>query len=130
MAVWLITWEPASRNVETAEDDRVVAILNYRWKAENVRKIVEILHANAEASLSQRLAHARMLKKGIAPAYHALFNGWEGQTMCGTNPFMYGRLVDNPRILEKDGRERLIWDERHLPENVRHAPWRETSHKR
>ena len=130
MAVWLITWEPASRGVEIAEDDRVVAILNYRWKAENVRKIVEILHANAEASLSQRLAHAHMLKKGIAPVYHAVFNGWEGQIVCGVNPFMYGRLVDNPRVVDENDRERLIWDERPLPENVRHPPWRETSHKR
>lgn len=130
MAVWLITWEPASLNVQIAEDDRIVAILNYRWKAQNVRKIVEILHANAEGTLSQRLAYARMLNQGIPPAYHAEFNGWEGQIICGVNPVMYARLVDNPRILEKDGRESLIWDERPLPENVRHPPWRETSHRR
>lgn len=117
MAIWLITWEPASPNVRIPAEKRVVAMLNYRWSAPNVKKVVEMLYAREEASVSDQLALARMLKRRPASVY-SFYNGFQGQIMTDGNPFLYARLVDNPRVEIDGDLERLVWDERPYPENV------------
>jgi len=117
MAVWLITWEPASPSVLIPEKERVVGMLNYRWKAENVKKIVAMLYARAQTSLEDQLAVARMLKQQPASVY-VFYNGFQGQIMTHGNPFLYARLVDNPRVVGEADNGRLIWDERPYPEAV------------
>ena len=117
MAIWLITWESASPHLVIPDKERVVGMLNYRCKAGYVKKVVAMLYASSEASLKDQLAVARMLKKQPASVY-VFYNGFEGQIMTDGNPFMYARLVDNPRVVGESGSERLVWDERPYPENV------------
>ncbi|MFP6888323.1 MAG: hypothetical protein VCF07_00995, partial [Nitrospinota bacterium] len=47
---------------------------------------------------------------------------WEGQIICGHNPYIYARLVEGLKVeTDREGNENLKWNERpppKLPEEI------------
>ena len=119
MAAWLVTWERPQK--DTDGEDMVAAVLNYRYSAERVRRIVELIYANSVFSPEERLSYAQT---GYTP-YPAAFQRYgglpyEGKIECGANPWLYARLVDGLRLdVRSDGSEVLVWAERPLPDILR-----------
>ena len=115
MGFWLVTWEWDGDHA--ARDNNIAAILNWRLSEEKVRQLVELIYANEQFTLSERLSYAK--NKHNTP-YPAQFNGmYSGQIVCGGNPFLYARLADDIKVdRDLDGIETLTWTERPIPTNV------------
>ena len=111
MRAWLITW--CWIGDHAAVDDPVVAILNARTGAEEVRRYVERRYIEETASLREKLSYARYKK----PAYPAEFErmkgvSYTGQIHCGHNPWLYARLVDDLRAeIDANGNDVPKWTE-------------------
>jgi len=97
--------------------EKIATILNSRFSGERVREIVERLHL-AEYSLSEKLAYALAPR---ANPYHATFgtlsgHTWTGEIICGHNPYLKARFVDD-FLIERhdDGKETATWSERPRP---------------
>ena len=107
MKAWLVTWDWVGKHAE--KGDSVVTILNCRFSGETVARCMERLYVDSEFCLSERIEYAR--NRGSTP-YPARFNGFAGQIVCGHNPCLYGRLVDNIHVeIHSDGNEELKYDE-------------------
>ena len=122
ITAWLITWEHFGDHA--VPPSHIAAILNYRWPGDRVRKEVELLYVNSSYSLAERIAYAK--NKSLNP-YPAEFNRINGipltsQIICGHNPFLYARLVDNLLAVENDlGEAQVTWNERPGPDPERLA---------
>ena len=117
MSHWLITWEWIGNHAETGE--KIASILNYRLGGETVRQITERLYVNSTCSPGERLAYANNKRNNPYPAEFELVKGahWQGRIMCGQNPCLYARLVDDLHVeSDENGEERLIWSERQKPD--------------
>ena len=114
---WLVTWEWAGDHAKRA--DKVAAILSPRLGGEHVRELVEFLYILDTASLSEKLSWAVSRDRNPYPAKFGTLNGvtWEGEILCGHNPWLLARLVDD-LIVERDqeGKERATWKERPKPD--------------
>ncbi len=116
MSMWLVTWEWAGEHAKV--ENKIAAVLNYRFSEERVRKIAELLYANESYTLRMRLACAKNKKNN---PYPAAFNSKGGVPMtswiiCGHNPYIYARRVDDLHIdVNEKGEEFLVWKERDKP---------------
>jgi hypothetical protein len=114
---WLVTWEWSGDHA--AVKDKVAEILNPRTSPERVRQIVELLY-HREASLSEKVTW-RLLKRNQPYTADFEFIGgvtWKGQIVCGHNPWLLARLVDDLTIeTDAEGQEYATWRDRcTLPE--------------
>jgi hypothetical protein len=110
---WLVTkhWVAAHPKWE------VVAILSPRLGGRRVREFIELIYlTNGYFTLSEELAIA-WPRHGRIP-YPARFGQtedgepWAGEIICGDDPFLKARLVDD-LIVERDagGQETAVWKE-------------------
>ena len=116
ITAWLVTWEHMGDHA--VPPCRIVAILSYRWSAERVREIVELLYANSYFSPAERIAYAKNKSFNPYPVEFERVHGirFLGRMTCGHNPFLYARLVEN-LIADKDCDEtQVTWDERPGPD--------------
>lgn len=111
MKNWLITWESWSPKSIKAKD-KIAAILNGGHPAEYVREIVELLYINHEFIPSERLRYADG-KFNPYPAQLHEINGVLGEIeiICGHDPYLRARLVDNCRVEGNGSKEKLAWVE-------------------
>lgn len=124
MKAWLITWETAGG---AAAENHIASILSARTGPEDVRKYVEQIYADSEYSLRERAEMARYNKPRRNNPYPAEFMRvtpkgprFRGQIMCGHNPYLYGRLVENIEIVDlADFESTITWDEIPIPDHVR-----------
>ena len=113
---WVVTWEGPGKHAKASE--QFVAVLGYRLTGERVREYVELLHATLLYKPSEMIAYTRNKKDNPYPATFGFINGvpWTGQIICGHNPYLFARKVDNLRIETDDsGCEKPVWDERPIP---------------
>ena len=116
IVAWLVTWEWTGDHAKV--ENKIAAILNYRLLGENVRRIVELLYANNQYTLSERIAYAKNKKTNPYPARFDVINRkpWAGRIYCGHNPHLYARLVDDLVIkIDENGDEIPTWKERAIP---------------
>lgn len=127
---WLITWDWAGEHARVPDDEVIAAILRPQTGAETVRRIMEYLYAMRQYEAIDKLD---MLDSNPYPAeFNAVtheFPGdppfrqtvkYEGQIICGHNPFLYARRVDNLRPRSPDSpSDGLTWDERPPPRRMR-----------
>jgi hypothetical protein len=107
MTAWLITWEWHGQNKPVS--DPIVAILNRDLPVDRVAEIAESVYVGSKFQLDRRLAYADTL--GEFPFTARLPSG---EIFCGTNPFLYGRLVDELKIeIDDHGNQKLVWTERY-----------------
>jgi len=105
MKAWLITWEWA--NDAAAVADRVVGVLNPRWRDGRVADIVEFLYSNTNAYVYELTSYAK--RRSNNPYQADIRNG---RIHCGHNPFLYARVVSDLRIdITDDGIETISWKE-------------------
>jgi hypothetical protein len=108
---WLITWDGTEHALRGR--NQIVAILGPRLSGEKVKNYVELLYANSEYSLSERLLHAKK-KFNPDPAEFLKIEGvpWKGSMSCGSDPWLYARQVKNLKVGVNDkGKEILAWQE-------------------
>lgn len=107
---WIVTWEgtrdpafPASKHV---------AVFKKHIGATRVKEYVELIYSLACYSLEERLRFALDPYSNPYPAKISM-NEKDRQTYitCGHNPYLYARIVDNPKI-EKDeeGQAKITWE--------------------
>ncbi len=119
MTAWLVTWEWVGEHAKVK--DKIVTILNYRLSGQKVLKIVELLYVNYNYILIERLAYAKNTKNNPYPAAFEIINGkiWEGRIICGDNPHLVARIVDNLKVVKgENGVEELAWEERAIPKSL------------
>ena len=115
MKAWLVTWEWCGEHAK--RDDKIAAIFNPRFGGVRVRELVEFLYAN-EYTLSERMDLAR----GRPNPYPAKFGTlddvpWDGEIICGHNPYLRGRLVEDLTVQrDANGKETANWKERPKPD--------------
>jgi hypothetical protein len=105
ISAWLVTWEGVGGRAH--EPEKIAAILSPRFSVRRVEQVVELLYMNASYSLSERIAWTKSRKNN---PYLAQSHG--GHVVCGHNPFLDARLVDNLRTEGQEGDETPLWDER------------------
>lgn len=118
ISAWLITWEHMGDHAKPL--DRVAAVLNPRVSAHRVLEIVELLYANASYDPSERIAMAKDRKNIPYPARFGVLHSvpWQGEILCGHNPWLEARLVKNLRAQsDGTGQDVFVWDERPKPSN-------------
>ena len=117
ISAWLITWESVSDHAKPT--DVVAAVLNPRLSGRRVLEIVELLYANASYDTSERIAFVKSPQRNPYRAqFGKLHDGvpWEGEIICGHNPWLEARLVSNLRAeRDADGLEQFVWEERPRP---------------
>ena len=129
---WLVTWDWTGDHAAVPERDILAAILRPQTSPDAMKRIVELLYAAREYAPSGKLD---AMKRN---PYPAKFNTIEveqplqsgevfkqtvpfaGQIVCGHNPFLSARLVDNLRLRDSTNPDAgLIWDERPRPDTIR-----------
>jgi hypothetical protein len=109
---WLITWEGDHGRGE----ENVAMLLHPRMTEMRVGQLVELLYANAYGTFGERLVYAVERDHFSYPyrARRAERNGldWECHLLCGGNPYLYARPVEQV-VVENggDGAELLRWAE-------------------
>jgi len=114
-SAWLVTREGSEGDAES--QDKVVEILSPRMSPKRVREIVELLY-HREATLSEKVAWRLRKQSQPYAAKFLMIEGvrWEGQIICGHNPWLCARLVDNLIIdIGADGKETASWNDRNTP---------------
>ncbi len=110
---WLVTWEWCGKHANPHEE-KVVILLNYKWGGKMVCKIVEQFYVYKYYTLSEKINCAKHPNKNPYSAKFVIVNGipFEGRITCGSNPFLYARMVSNVVIKkDKKGNEGLSWTE-------------------
>lgn len=113
-SAWLVTKEGTKISSNAAEN--IVEILSPRIHAKRIREIVELLY-HRDDLLAEKIEW-RLRRKSHQP-YPAEFQTvdgvpWEGEVICGHNPWLRARLVSNLVVgVGLDGKETATWEERH-----------------
>jgi hypothetical protein len=113
---WLVTWDYLGDHAKP--NNIIAAILNPRWSAEKVREYVELLYANSEYTIAERIDYARDPKQNPFPAQFSCVNGgrWLRQITCGHNPWLFARKVENLHTEnDNENKESVTWDELPIP---------------
>lgn len=111
-SAWLVTRDGPG----TASE--VVAILDYRKSAYQVRDFIEALYVIENYGIQEKLTYARARKNNPYPAEFGKVGGvrWHGCITCGHNPSLHGRPVTDLRINhDAAGQEKLEWKEIERP---------------
>jgi hypothetical protein len=119
MKAWVLTWESENRELP---GDKVIAVLNSRWGTKRVSEAVELFFAEHIFKYDDKIAHAKY--KNFNPYKPSVSSGpgMPVRIMCGYNPYIEARVVDNIRVIEgRDGKYDWEWDEPvvDVEENIR-----------
>ena len=108
---WLVTWEHAGDHAQPTR--RIAAVLRPQLTGRRVRDLVACLYAASEYSPADML-RALDPKFDPYPARFDSINGvtFEGIIICGHNPFLLARLVDDLAV-GHDGN--ATWTDRSRP---------------
>src|SRR5258706_11733817 len=107
---WLVTWEWIGNHAK--RDDKIVAILDPRWRPEHVREFVELLYLNLTYGIGERMYYALHRKKNPYPAKLNNRPGmkWPPFIDCGHNPFLMAHLVEDLQVeTHEDWTETATW---------------------
>ena len=112
---WLVTWEWSGDHVRV--EQRIVAIFRPQLSGHRVLELVAHIYAVLKYTPRERLASALNPKANPHPAqFGQVDNGegtWTGEVICGHNPWLRARLVDD-LVIDKD-HPLGTWKERPRP---------------
>jgi hypothetical protein len=98
---WLITWEWIGDHAK--RDDKIVAILNPRWRAERVREYVELLYITLTYGIGERMYYSLRRGKNPYPAHYVDSTPrWPPTIHCGHHPFLMAHLVEDLQVESHD----------------------------
>lgn len=114
-SVWLVTWEWVGDYAKPG--NIIAAILNPRWSAERVREYVEFIYVLSQYTVSEQVGYAKNRSFNPYPAKFNQIRGipWQGQIICGHNPYLFARLVDKLTVTDDSNEEKVIWAKRAVP---------------
>lgn len=118
LSAWLVTWEWSGEHAKV--EQKILEVLDPRISPERVREFVGLLY-HQDATLSEKIAWRLRKCKQIYPAEFITLEGvrWTGQIICGHNPWLKARLVDNLVItIDANGTETASWDDRQTPKQA------------
>ena len=117
MNAWLITWEGTSQKI--TDENRIIGIIGSRRSESFVAELVEFIYLRNSSTAFEMAYVANRPKKKPYPVERVqIINGVpHGERLiCGHNPWIYARKVENLNI-ELDGNVEIItWKE---PNNYR-----------
>ena len=115
IAAWLVTWEGLGDRSKMKR--KVAAILNPHWSPRRVLEYVEFIYVINNYSIDEQIAYAKNKSFNPYPAEFNRIRGvpWDGQIICGHNPFLYARLVDDLQS-GGGGGEDIVWKDRPKPD--------------
>jgi hypothetical protein len=105
MKAWLITWEWSGNHAK--REDKIVAVLNSRLAISRVAELVEFLYLTECYTLSEKMAVAHRKRQNPYPAQHERGAKSGPLIVCGHNPHLVARWVDELRV-ERDDNGRDI----------------------
>jgi len=91
----------------TKRDDKIIAVLNSRLSISRVAELVEFLYLTEYYSVSEKMAVAHRKSENPYPAQHAPRAETGPLIVCGHNPRLIARWVDELRV-ERDDNGRDI----------------------
>ena len=112
MKAWLITWEWDSPSASVV--DKVAGILEPRISSKTVERIIEFLYARATSNLTELSNYAKNRSYGFYSAKPFIANELKqgNGIICGTNPYLYGRIVSDLKVTtDVDAFEIISWRE-------------------
>jgi hypothetical protein len=86
---------------------------NSRLSGRRVREFVEFIYLS-EYTLSERISCAKRKSSNPYPASFGALDRmpWDGEIICGHNPFLFARRVDDLKVERgSDGKESATWTE-------------------
>jgi hypothetical protein len=106
---WLVTWEWVGEHAR--RDDKIVAVLDPRWRADHVREFVELLYLNLTYGIGERMYYALHRRKNPYPAkYVDSTPRWPPVIHCGHHPFLMAHLVEDLQVeTHDDWTETATW---------------------
>jgi hypothetical protein len=117
MKAWIIKWNWLGDHATVDHPD--VAILSARTSARKVREYVEVIYKTREYRLHEQLDQARY-NKPQQNLYPAEFSGkWEGNIVCGHNPYLEAFLAEGINVGTDDEGNELLSYERITQERIR-----------
>jgi hypothetical protein len=94
---WLVTWEWVGDHAK--RDDKIVAVLDPRWRPDHVREFVELLYLNLTYGIGERMYYALHRRKNPYQAkYIDSLSRWPPMIHCGDNPFLMAHLVEDLQV--------------------------------
>ncbi len=111
---WLVTWEWAGEHAR--RENPIAAFFRPQLSGARVRELVEFIY------LSEYTPGDRLYFTPGRNPYRAEFGklagvSWQGEIICGHNPWLRARLVDDLLIYRgEDGKEKAVWNERAKPD--------------
>lgn len=118
ISAWLVTWEWAGDHAKS--ERKIAAVLNPHWFPDRVREYVEFIYVNSSYAISERIAYAKNRSFNPYPAQFMRLAGgipYEGEIICGDNPWLFARRVDHLAATgEPDCEEAVVWTERPRPD--------------
>lgn len=113
-ACWLITWVGTDR-----DDEDYVTVLSARLGERDVAAFVELFHVATAYEPEDQIAQAKY--NNPHNPYRA--EKHRGKIVCGHNPHLFARKVNNFRFERgDDGEGRTSWDEVPLPRRSKLLP--------
>ena len=109
---WLVTLESMNKPAI------VVSVFKAQRAAEFVRNYMEQHYIDTFYSIQEKLLYAKSRQNNPYPARFEDLNGisWQGRITCGHNPFLYGRLVLDLRVIAGPDGDSLTWKEASIPQ--------------
>lgn len=121
---WLVTWEWTGEHAAVPQRDIVAAVINSQIGPKNVKRFVEHLYAARKYEAVEKLEalsdNPYPARFGTIQVEVSLSDGevvqqtvsFDGQVICGHNPYLYARLVENLRAKDPANSDAgLVWDE-------------------
>lgn len=116
VSAWLITWSGTGSSAEW--EGRMAAVLDPRLSGDRVKEIVGLIHATSLYTPDEQIRWMIRPEDNPYPPEFGQLRGvtWKGQILCGHNPYLSARLVDELRVeTADDGTETPVWEERPRP---------------
>ncbi len=106
---WLVTWEWIGDHAK--RDNKIVAVLDPRWRPDHVREFVELLYLNLTYGIGERMYYALHRRKSPYQAkYVDSASRWPPVIDCGHNPFLMAHLVEDLQVeMHDDWTETATW---------------------
>jgi hypothetical protein len=124
---WLVTWEWTGEHARVPERHRIAAVVRPQTGPDTVKRIVEALNAarvyDTTDKLSALSTNPYPARTGTIQVRARSADGqlrtrpmpFSSKILCGHNPWLYARVVDNLRPADGNRVTQLEWDERPDP---------------
>jgi hypothetical protein len=108
---WLVTWESVNKPAE------VLGVFKSQRSPEWIREYIEQHYIDRLYTPQEKLLYAYSRANNPYPAEYATIDGvpWQGRITCGSDPYLFARLVANLKVSGIGDTGVLSWEELPIP---------------